>query len=193
MPDIQPTAESEEDKPPVRYVLQRLPPPDLEAFQRSKHRNQQRADLVIFVLMMLALVGLLGFAAVDIALGNVWAVYSSVGTLLYACLAGFLAYKGGPGLRGEYHQVNSHNCAIALEDHQEETFGHKHRHGSLGNIPAELVPEYLRLLRLTRDAYEHAHGLRQRLNEIKFHGMDPDMIIDDGRLPDWPVKDDHVD
>lgn len=194
MPDIQPTAESEETEPPVRYVLQRLPPPELEAFQRSKHRNQVVADRVIFSLMVLALVGLLGFAAVDIALGNPSATYSSVGTLLYACLVGFLAFKGGAGVRGEYHHVNPHNCALALEDQQLADVGAEHQHGDLGNIPGELVPEYLRLLRLSTEAYEYAHGLRQQLDEIKFHGMEnPEAFIDTGRLPAWPLRDNHVD
>lgn len=203
MSDIQPTAEPADDEhegcgcpppeSPVRYVLQQLPPPSIEAFQRSRHRGQKRADLYIFVLMAGMTLFYVGVTAFDIAAGDASAIYSSVLTLLYACFAGFLAFKGGPGMRGEYHQVHVNNCAIALEDYQEEVFGHKHQHGDLGNIPGEMVPEYLRLLRLTRDAYEHAHGLRQRLDKIKFHGMDPEMIVDDGRLPGWPVKDDHVD
>lgn len=190
MPDIQPTAETEA---PVRYVLHRLPHPDLEERQRERQRSAKRLNTALFGGMLFMVVWGVGMVVFEIAYGTASTVGLASLVLVYAALTGWTVFHGNVGVRGRYHQIHADNCTIALEDEQLAAVGSGYQHGNLGNIPAELVPEYLRLLHLTRDAYKHAHGLRRRLDEIKFHGMDPELIVDDGRLPGWPVKDDHVD
>lgn len=179
MPDIQSPAEPEAPTPPVRYVLQRLPDPELEKAQRNRHRSQRRLNTTGFVLMLIMVGWAIGMIVFEVNYGNGSTVSMAALLLVYTGLTAWTLFHGNVGVRGDYHQVHTHNCAMAIEDKQRETFGYGHVHLPLGNIPASLVPEYLRLLRAAEEGHEFTMGIRDRLDEIRASDAESESITKD--------------
>lgn len=181
---------ADDDPDGTRFILYRLPDPALEEVQRYRHRMQRRS-LAVLGGLMLAMVGLsIGYLVHQIRSGDSSNIADVALVTTYAAVAAFLAFTGCAGALGKFHDVNAHNCAIALEDDERELHHYGMGTEPLDGVAAENVPEYLRLLKIVENGTEYLQAVERRIRELKEHNTEPGP--GDDPEPDVVVKGDHV-